>query len=441
MRKDIIWVTGLVFVIIAVLLVGCQVQPAPSSKSPSGPTSIQGENSIVPGKILLGGPISISGKYALEGGQCVWGIQAGVKWVNEVYGGVNIAGKKVPMEYKYYDDESKKEMVTSFIERAITTDKVNAVISPYSSGLVLSGAAIAEKYGVVYMNQGGASDRIHQQGFKYAVQAYVPATRYHIGALDMFHKLDPRAKNLALSYEEEEFSMMVREGTEKYATKLGYNIVFNRNYPTGVTDLTPILSALKASKPDLILGGGHFADTQLFCKQLADLGIDVKGVSLVVGPTLPEYYKALGTNAEGFMGPAHWEFGVKFNPEVAKAANIDWLGPTQEEYMQLFTGISKGTEPDYHAAASTAVVLALVKAMEMATSVDSDKVISALSEARFMSVYGDWDTDETGLQVGHNSVDVQWQEGKKVIVWPESAATGKVSYPKSTYAQIKAGTK
>jgi len=392
-------------------------------------------------KILIGGPISISGKYAKEGGQCLWGIQAGVKWVNEVYGGIKIGGKKVPMEYKYYDDESKKELVTSFIERAITVDKVHAVISPYSSGLVLSGAPVAEKYGVVYMNQGGASDRIHQQGYQYAVQVYVPGTRYHVEALNMLQKVDPAAKKLALSYEDEEFSRTVEEGTKTYATKLGYNIVFDRFYPSGVTDLTPILSDLKAAKPEIILGGGHFADTQLFCKQMADLSIDVKAVNLVVGPTLPEYYKALGALAEGFAGPAHWEYGVKFSPEAAKAAGVKWIGPTQDEYMELFKGISKGVEADYHGGASGAVVFSLVLGVEAANSIESAKVRAALGDLKFMSVYGLWDIDQTGLQVGHTSVDVQWQNGKKVIVWPLDAATGKVCYPKPTYAEIKAGKK
>ncbi|MBI2908027.1 MAG: amino acid ABC transporter substrate-binding protein [Chloroflexi bacterium] len=392
-------------------------------------------------KVLIGGPISISGQLAKEGEQCVWGVQTAVKWVNEANGGVKVGAKKVPLEYKYYDDESKKELVTSLIERAITVDKVSAVMSPYSSGLVLAGAPIAEKYGTLYLNQGGASDRIHEQGFKYAVQAYVPGRRYHLGALEMFKKIDPNAKRLALSYEEDEFAMMAREGTMKRAAELGYEIVFNRNYPSKVTDLTPILSDLKASKPDIILGGGHFADTQLFAKQMSDLGIDVKAISLAVGPTLPAYYQALGPLAEGIMGPAHWENGVKFSPDAAKAAKTDWFGPTQEEYAKLFSGFSKGVEPDYHAAASSAIVLAFVKAVETAGTADSDAVRAALTKLKFVSFYGDWAVDEKGLQVGHASVDVQWQNGKKVIIWPESAATAKVAYPKPTYADIKAGKK
>jgi branched-chain amino acid transport system substrate-binding protein len=416
------------FLVTLSFLAGCASNAANPTQSSSALPSV-----------MIGGPVSITGAYAKEGEQCIWGIQTGVKWVNDVNGGINLAGKKYLLEYKYYDDESKKEMVTSLTERVITTDKVKAVVSPYGSGLVLAGATVAEKYGMVYLNQGGASDRIHQQGFKYAVQVYVPATRYHVGALDMFHRIDPESKKLALCYEDEEFSQMVRQGTENYARSLGYNLVFNRSYPSKVNDLTPILSDLKASAPDIILGGGHFADTQLFCKQMSDLAINVKAVSLVVGPTLPAYYDALGPLAEGFMGPAHWEQGVKFSAELAKSAGVDWIGPSQDEFIQAFTKLSGGVAPDYHAAASTAVVLSLVKAMENAGSTESDKVRAELDKLRFMSVYGDWDIDSTGLQTGHTSVDVQWQSGKKEIIWPEGAAISKICYPKPTYEEIKSG--
>ena len=50
-----------------------------------------------------------------------------------------------------------------------------------------------------------------------------------------------------------------------------------------------------------------------------------------------------------------------------------------------------------------------------------------------MSFYGGWEIDATGLQIGHTMVDVQWQEGKRVIVWPLEAATGKLVYPKPKF--------
>jgi len=388
-----------------------------------------------PDKLVIGHPACLSGKYAKAGEQAIGGIEACVAWVNDVHGGVDVGGKKIPLEYKYYDCESAKEGVTSFIERLITVDKVNVVFSPYSSGLTLAGAPVAERYGMVFMDHGGASDRIFQQGFQYVVQTIGPGTRYHVGTLDLVKAIDPEAKKVALAYEDSEFARMTMDGAEKHAKELGFDIVFQRTYPQGVTDLTPLLSDLKAKEPEIVLGGGHYEDGQLFARQMADLGIQVKLLSLVASATLPAYYEALGgTLAEGVMGPSHWEYGVTFSKEKADAAKMTWIGPSQDEFVAGFAkAAGKDMVPDYHAAEAGAQVLAYVLAVEKAGSIEQDAVRAALGDLTFMSFYGGWDIDDTGLQVGHDMVDMQWQHGERVIVWPESAATGKAIYPKPAF--------
>jgi len=288
-------------------------------------------------KIVIGHPACLSGKYAKAGEQALGGVKAVVDWVNDVHGGVLVGGKRVPVDYKYYDSESKKESVTSLIERLVTVDKVNVVFSAYSSGLTLAGAPVAEKYQMLYMDHGGASDRIFQQGFRYIVQTIGPGSKYHVGTLDMIKHFDPKVQKVALAYEDSEFARMTMQGAEKHATKLGYKIVFKRTYPKGVTDLTPLLSDLKTRKPEIVIGGGHYEDGQLFARQMSDLDINVKALSLVASATLPAYYKALGGRlAEGVMGPSHWEYGVKFSKEAAKKADLVWIGPGQDEFVKLF---------------------------------------------------------------------------------------------------------
>jgi branched-chain amino acid transport system substrate-binding protein len=393
-----------------------------------------------PDKIVIGHPEGMSGTYAKAGEQAIGGVKACIKWVNQVYGGVKIGGKKVPFDYKYYDCESKKEVVTSLIERLITVDKVNVVFAPYSSGLTLAGAPVAEKYKMLYMDHGGASDRIFQQGYRYIVQTIGPGMKYHVGTLDMIRKVDPGAKRVALVYEDDEFSRMVLKGAEAHSKKLGFEIVFNRTYPGKVTDLTPVLSDMKAAKPDIVIGGGHYEDGQLFCRQMGDLDINVKALSLVASATLPAFHDALKSYAEGVMGPSHWEYGVTYSPEGAKKANLMWIGPSQDVFVRLFKeALGKEVIPDYHAAEAGAQVLAYLLAIEAANSIDPTDVRAALGKLQFMSFYGAWDIDETGLQVGHSMVDMQWQGGKRVIIWPPEAATGKLYYPMPTFGDKAKG--
>jgi len=389
-----------------------------------------------PKKLVIGHPACLSGKYAKAGEQAIGGIKACIDWVNNVYAGVLVGKKRIPLDYKYYDCESKKEGVTSLIERLITVDKVSVVFSAYSSGLTLSGAPVAERYNMVYMDHGGASDRIFKQGFQYIVQTIGPGSKYHMGTLDMIKHFDPNVKNVALAYEDSEFARMTMGGAEKHAEELGFKVVFKRTYPKGVADLTPLLSDMKARKPEIVVGGGHYVDGQLFARQMSDLDINVKAVSLVASATLPAYYKALGGHiAEGVMGPSHWEYGVTFSPKGAKKLGLEWIGPSQDEFVSLFKkALGKDMIPDYHAAEAGAQVLAYVKAAEMANSIDQDKVRAALGKLKFMSFYGGWDVDDTtGMQIGHSMVDMQWQNGKRVIVWPLEAATAKFIYPKPKF--------
>jgi branched-chain amino acid transport system substrate-binding protein len=108
--------------------------------------------------------------------------------------------------------------------------------------------------------------------------------------------------------------------------------------------------------------------------------------------------------------------------------------------MKLFKEtLGKDIIPEYHAAEAGAQVLAYVLAAEIANSIDPTEVRSALGKLKFMSFYGNWAINEAGLQVGHSMVDMQWQGGKRVIIWPPEAATGKLYYPIPTFNEKAKG--
>jgi branched-chain amino acid transport system substrate-binding protein len=71
-----------------------------------------------------------------------------------------------------------------------------------------------------------------------------------------------------------------------------------------------------------------------------------------------------------------------------------------------------------------------VLGIEAAKSLNTDRVRAAMGKLRFISVYGDWGIDaKTGKQAAHKSVLIQWQKGKKEIIWPPETQTAKVCYP------------
>jgi len=438
-----VFVLGLL--VFSLLMAGCAQQekpkptptPTPTATIAKTPTPEKPKEEI----LYIGATISLTGKFSKEGQMALWGMQVAKKWINEKHGGIKVGDKIYKVEIKYYDDQSNKEVVKSLVEKLAVQDGVKFMLAPYSSGLTLAAAPIAEKYGVLMNSHGGASDYIFEQGYYYVVQTLSPASKYQTGFLEMIKNIDPNAKKVAMVYEDTEFSRSVFRAAREYAENNGFEIVFDKTYPKGVQDLSPLLNELKASNPDIIIGGGHFADGQLLASQLAELKINVKAISILVAPALPKFYDALGTKAEGISAPAQWETGVSYSPDAAKKLGVDYFGPTQEEFLQMFKEVSKSDElPSYHAAEAAAAVLSYAYAIEKAKSIKPEDVREIMNNIEFMTFFGMWKIDpDTGKQIGHDMVIIQWQGGEKKIIWPQEAANSEPYYPIPTWEEKEQG--
>lgn len=377
----------------------------------------------VAGVIKIGCTSSLTGKLAVEGGRQINGLILWSEWVNN-HGGVKIGDKRYNVSIVYYDDQSSKDLVITLYEKLVTEDKVDFLISPYSSGLAFTASAIAEKYHKVMVVTGAASDSIFQQGYKYIVQVYTPASLYLRSTIDLLLKKDPTAKKVAIPYEDELFSATAASGAKSYAEGKGLEVVYFDKYPSGVTDLSPLLSKIKAIGPDIIVGGGHFADGVLLVKQLKELGVNVKLISLLVAPPEDKFYEALKESANYVMGPSQWEPDVKYPVEY---------GPKVEEFVKMYEEKWK-ERPTYHSAGGFAAGLYLQAALERAGALDSDKVREAFNTLDLKTFFGALKIDPaTGLQIGHEMVLIQWIDGSRYTVWPAEAATREAVYPKPSW--------
>jgi branched-chain amino acid transport system substrate-binding protein len=71
----------------------------------------------------------------------------------------------------------------------------------------------------------------------------------------------------------------------------------------------------------------------------------------------------------------------------------------------------------------------LIDAIKRAGSVDGEKMRAAILNLDYHNVYGGFKVDADGFQVSHKMVLFQWQDGKKVIVWPEELAPDRSRFP------------
>jgi len=397
-----------------------------------------------PDEIVIGTAMPISGRYAAEAQYSLWGALAVVNWVNDK-GGLDCGGKKVKVKLVYRDSESKLELAQSLTESLVTRDKVHFLLSPYGSDLALGVSPVAEKYGVLMAVVGASSDRIFQQGFKYVVGVAAVASQYMVPVLDMAVKTDPSIKKVAILYRDSEFNIMVAEGAKKHAEKLGLQLVVYEKYPASPQDLTPQILKVKQANPDVIIVASHFADGQLAVRQLAEQKVDAKLIALSVAPLVPDFYKALQTKAECIVGPSHWEPGVNYTPELAKKRGVEWFGPTKEEFVQYFKQVAKQmggqeVDPGYHAGWAAEGVLTILYGVQKAGTVESDKVLEALTKAKFMTFFSEFKLDPANnLNVAHSMVVIQWQGGSRYVVWPSDVAEAKLVFPVLTWDQKAAG--
>lgn len=393
----------------------------------------------LPDKIVVGFTDPLSGALAYDGKEFFLGHKIAEKWINDIYGGLEIRGKKVKIELKYYDDETKKELVVSLYERLITVDKVHVLLAPYGSTLTFAAAPIIEKYKMIALAGGAASDIIYtQHGYKYLVQTLCPASRYHSAVVEMVKTLEPNAK-ISLIYKDDEFLRLVASGVRERAKALGLTIVSDRSFPPGAKDLTPLLTEITPLKPDVIITGQHTGEIEFVAKQIMDFGINPKLLAMV-GPFTDVFLKAFGTLAEGLVYPSQWEPGMGYSPDVAKRQGIEWFGPTQDQVFKIFNELAPGKEINYLQAIGAQPLLILARAIEKAQSLDSDTIRKVLNDMHIMTAFGIFKIDPaTGLQIGLKMPVVQIQGGKKVVVWPPDVATGKPYYPIPTWSEKKAG--
>ena len=51
------------------------------------------------------------------------------------------------------------------------------------------------------------------------------------------------------------------------------------------------------------------------------------------------------------------------------------------------------------------------------------------------TAFGRFKVDKDGVQIGHRLLMLQWQDGQKVIVWPEELAPGTSRFPTPPWSQ------
>jgi branched-chain amino acid transport system substrate-binding protein len=362
--------------------------------------------------IRIGATMSETGPLATQGVPASNGYRLCQQDVNDQGG---ILGRK--LEFLIYDDRSDPEAAVALYEKLIVEDRVDAVMGPYGSTHTEAVAPVTERHRYVMISPLAATSSIWEQGRRYLFMVLPPAELFLAGLIDM--AADNGLETVAIIQEDALFPRAAGAGAVERAREKGMEVVLHETYATGTEDFSTLLAKVRASHADVLgMAASSLGDFIVVVRQMKQHDIDVRmfGTSGAVA----EFQEALGQKAEFAYGLSAWE------PSLPNPGIEEFVAAYEREFDQA---------PSFHAAGAYGSCQIFVEAVRRAGSLDSEALREQLLNLETQTIFSDFAVDERGYQTANRGLFIQWQDGEKVVVWPEDLATAKPRFPTPPWKQ------
>ncbi len=323
-------------------------------------------------------------------------------WLEEVNRRGGILGRRVDLAVK--DDQSDPRLARRLYEEM--AERVDFFFGPYSSPVTEAVPPVAERHRRLILIGGAAADRLWEHGYRYVIGVYTPCSRFTVGFFELLVLND--LQRVAILYADDAFSTDLARASKRWAERFEIKVVFFRSFKKGTVRLDDLLLAAKEAGAEVLMVCGHFHEAVDATRSLKRIRWQPVAFYASVGPALQAFYDELHDDADLVFSTSLWE-------PIA-----DFPGARQfyEDYISAY-----GKPPGYHAALAYATGEVLRRAIEEAGSTDTEAVRLTLLRMDAMTLIGRFGVDSTGKQVRHQSFVVQWQHGRREIVWPEALRT------------------
>ena len=341
-----------------------------------------------------------------------------------------IDGRKV--EVVVYDDHSSAAEAVRAFQRAVSEDKVNAVIASYTSEVVLALEPWSARLKTLMITPGAASDLITQNiakdydHNKYTFHGYLTSSALSGLVCDAAKDLlvEPRKmKTAVIVSEDAAWTTPLDAGYEACLPKIGLKVLDHIRFSPDTTDFTPIFSKIEALHPDVMITGISHVGTQPTVQwKSQQVPIPMLGVSSQA--TNSTFYKDTNGATEGVLFNAVSGPGVAVSPKT-----LPFVAAYEKKY---------GNSPAYSGYTSYDEVYMIAEAVHRAGSTDSEKLVDAMEKTDYVGTIGriaflpKGDPHVHGLKTGAGYITglmLQWQDGKQVNMWPKNLANGQMKFP------------
>jgi len=272
--------------------------------------------------VKIGATYPLSGPLAAFGREIKYGIELALdvinnKWPNldlpvaEWEGIPNLGNAK--LEVVLMDDRADPSLGADLTKRLIEDVKVVGMLGCYCSAVTKTASAVAERYGIPFLNAASTSPALTKRGYKWFWRSG-PSDEVNMAVLfDFFDALTngeikgagvvPKEEidDIAMASENTEFGTAAAEMVKKEAAEHGYHIVKSLLYPHAAPNLTSEVQALLAVNPDVIHLNPYVGDAILIVRTLKLFGATPKLLTSNACVTNPDFPKAVGEDAIGIV--------------------------------------------------------------------------------------------------------------------------------------------
>ncbi|MEG0150497.1 MAG: amino acid ABC transporter substrate-binding protein [Comamonas sp.] len=379
-----------------------------------GSVAAQAMAQEAPKSIRIGWAIAKTGVNA--GGTSVTTAPNYKLWVKEINdaGGILLKAynKRVPLEVFEYDDRSSTEEAVRATERLITQDKVDFVLPPWGTGSNLAVGPTYEKHKYPLLAATSVTDKAPDlaKRWKHAFFFLGTGGEYAEGLVAMLEKAKKDGKinnKIAMINIADGFGVELANATRKAAKQHGFELVYDKSYPIGTQDMTPVINEAKGKGADTFVAYSYPPDTMLITEQARTQGLAPKVMFTGVGTQFPMFKGKFGAAAEGMMAPG----------------GIDASNPQMQAYLKRFKEVT-GQESDRFASPIVYTSLQMLQqAIERVGKIDRAAVTQELKAGSFETVLGTVKLENQMLtKLWHVG---QWQNGEFNAVAPTTRAGAK----------------
>jgi len=376
--------------------------------------------------------MALTGGLAAQGKAALLAMEI---WREDVSKAGGLLGR--PVEFVYYDDQTKPATVPGIYTKLLDVDKVDFAVSGYGTNLIAPAMPIVIERGLVFLGLFGLANN---EKFNYPYYFQIgpmgpnPSAEFSRSFFGLATKQNPKPNTVALVGADAEYPHNALAGARENVKKFGFEVVYDGTYPPATVDFTSIVRAIKASNPDIVFVASYPPDSVGMVRAAHEVGLKPKlfGGGMV-GLQFATFLTNLGPKLNGIVNYDFWvpeptlnfpginEFLKKYQAQAEKAG-VDPLG----HYLPPW---------------AYANLQVLGQAIEATKSTDQKTVGEYIRNHEFETIVGTVKFGPNGEWEKARMLVVQYQNikgsdisqfaapGKRVVLLPEEWKSGTLIYP------------